>query len=403
MIQPAHFDFAHHGQSVADIIRRVIGGSDEFVALHEPEFSSSSWTMIKDCLDSGWVSSVGKYVDKFEKELATACSTRHAVAVVNGTAALQVALIVCGVCADDEVIIPTLSFVATANAVVHAGAVPHFVDSDAHNFGISVVSLQNHLRYIVERRGKLVYNRETGRRISAIVPMHAFGHPVNMDPLIVLANEYGLPVIEDAAEALGSTYKGRACGSMGQIGIFSFNGNKILTTGGGGALVTNDAELAKRARHLTTTAKVPHRWAFEHDEVAFNYRMPNLNAALGCSQMQDLSIRLKQKRQLAQRYANAFREMAAVELTGEPAGSSSNFWLNTLRLNIEDVAHRNQLLELLNDQKIMARPVWALLHRLVMFNRCPKASLSVAERLEMQLINIPSSAHLFSGSRRKAL
>ena len=403
MIQPAHFDFAHHGQSVADIIRRVIGGSDEFVALHEPEFSSSSWTMIKDCLDSGWVSSVGKYVDKFEKELATACSTRHAVAVVNGTAALQVALIVCGVCADDEVIIPTLSFVATANAVVHAGAVPHFVDSDAHNFGISVVSLQNHLRYIVERRGKLVYNRETGRRISAIVPMHAFGHPVNMDPLIVLANEYGLPVIEDAAEALGSTYKGRACGSMGQIGIFSFNGNKILTTGGGGALVTNDAELAKRARHLTTTAKVPHRWAFEHDEVAFNYRMPNLNAALGCSQMQDLSIRLKQKRQLAQRYANAFREMAAVELTGEPAGSSSNFWLNTLRLNIEDVAHRNQLLELLNDQKIMARPVWALLHRLVMFNHCPKASLSVAERLEMQLINIPSSAHLFSGSRRKAL
>ena len=403
MIQPAHFNFAHHGQSVADIIRRVIGGSDEFVALHEPEFSSSSWTMIKDCLDSGWVSSVGKYVDKFEKELATACSTRHAVAVVNGTAALQVALIVCGVCADDEVIIPTLSFVATANAVVHAGAVPHFVDSDAHNFGISVVSLQNHLRYIVERRGKLVYNRETGRRISAIVPMHAFGHPVNMDPLIVLANEYGLPVIEDAAEALGSTYKGRACGSMGQIGIFSFNGNKILTTGGGGALVTNDAELAKRARHLTTTAKVPHRWAFEHDEVAFNYRMPNLNAALGCSQMQDLSIRLKQKRQLAQRYANAFREMAAVELTGEPAGSSSNFWLNTLRLNIEDVAHRNQLLELLNDQKIMARPVWALLHRLVMFNHCPKASLSVAERLEMQLINIPSSAHLFSGSRRKAL
>ena len=403
MIQPAHFDFAHHGQSVADIIRQVIGGSDEFVALHEPEFSSSSWTMVKDCLDSGWVSSVGKYVDKFERELATACSTRHAVAVVNGTAALQVALIVCGVCGDDEVIIPSLSFVATANAVAHAGAVPHFVDSDAHNFGIDVVSLQNHLHHIVERRGKLVYNRETGRRISAIVPMHAFGHPVNMDPLIALANDYGLPVIEDAAEALGSTYKGRACGSMGQIGIFSFNGNKILTTGGGGALVTNDAELAKRARHLTTTAKVPHRWAFEHDEVAFNYRMPNLNAALGCSQMQDLSIRLKQKRQLAQRYANAFREMAAVELIGEPAGSSSNFWSNTLRLNIEDVAHRNQLLELLNDQKIMARPVWALLHRLAMFNHCPKANLSVAERLEMQLINIPSSAHLFSGSRHKAL
>lgn len=395
MIQPAHFDFAHHGQSVANIIRQVIGDSDELVPLHEPEFSSSSWTMIKDCLDSTYVSSVGKYVDQFENEVAAACSTRHAVAVVNGTAALQVALIVCGVCADDEVIIPSLSFVATANAVVHAGAVPHFVDSNEHNFGIDVVSLQNHLHYITERRGKLVYNRETGRRISAIVPMHAFGHPADMDPLIDLANDYGLSVIEDAAEALGSTYKGRACGSIGQIGIFSFNGNKILTTGGGGALVTNDDELAKRARHLTTTAKVPHRWAFEHDEVGFNYRMPNLNAALGCSQMQDLGARLKQKRQLAQQYADAFGEMSAVEIIGEPASCSSNFWLNTLRLKIKDTTYRDQLLDLLNDQKISARPVWTLLHRLVMFSHCPKSNLSVSERLEMQLINIPSSAHLF--------
>ena len=400
MTEHAYFDFAQHGQSVADIIRQVIGDSDEFIPLHEPEFSSSSWTMIKDCLDSTYVSSVGKYVDQFENEVAAACSTRHAVAVVNGTAALQVALIVCGVCADDEVIIPSLSFVATANAVAHAGAVPHFVDSDAQNFGIDVVSLQNHLYQIVERRGKLIYNRATGRRISAIVPMHVFGHPVNMDPLLALANDYGLPVIEDAAEALGSTYKGRACGSMGQIGIFSFNGNKILTTGGGGALVTNDAELAERARHLTTTAKVPHRWAFEHDEVAFNYRMPNLNAALGCSQMHDLGTRLKQKRELAQRYASAFREMAVVEVVGEPTGSSSNFWLNTLRLKIEDGAHRDQLLDLLNDQKIMARPVWALLHRLPMFNHCPKSNLSVSERLEMQLINIPSSAHLVESSRK---
>ena len=351
--------------------------------------------MIKDCLDSTYVSSVGKYVDQFENEVAAACSTRHAVAVVNGTAALQVALIVCGVCADDEVIIPSLSFVATANAVVHAGAVPHFVDSNAYNFGIDVVSLQNHLHYITERRGKLVYNRETGRRISAIVPMHAFGHPADMDPLIDLANDYGLSVIEDAAEALGSTYKGRACGSIGQIGIFSFNGNKILTTGGGGALVTNDDELAKRARHLTTTAKVPHRWAFEHDEVGFNYRMPNLNAALGCSQMQDLGARLKQKRQLAQQYADAFGEMSAVEIIGEPASCSSNFWLNTLRLKIKDTTYRDQLLDLLNDQKISARPVWTLLHRLVMFSHCPKSNLSVSERLEMQLINIPSSAHLF--------
>jgi perosamine synthetase len=394
MKQSTQFDFASHGDRVAMLIRQTIGDPKEFIPLHEPEFSASSWTMVKDCLDSGWVSSVGKYVDQFEYDIAKACSTSHAVAVVNGTAALQVAMMVCGVRHGDEVIVPSLTFVATANAVVHVGAIPHFVDSDAHNFGIGVEALHNHLDRVAVRRGEGLFNQETGRRISAILPMHVFGHPVDMDPLITLADDYGLPVIEDAAEALGSSYKTRPCGSLGRVGILSFNGNKILTTGGGGALVTNDADLAKRAKHLTTTAKVPHRWAFEHDEIAFNYRMPNLNAALGCSQLQELEARVAQKRKLAHRYADAFDDMQSIEFIKEPAGCRSNYWLNTLRLKTEDPEQREQLLGLLNDQKIMARPVWALLHLLPMFTNCPKSKCPVAETLETQLINIPSSAHL---------
>ena len=394
MTRSEDFDFVRDGTSILNVINDVIGNPQAFVPLHEPEFSPSSWDMVKDCLDSGWVSSIGKYVDRFENDIAEACSTSQAVAVVNGTAALQVALMVCGVQPNDEVIIPSLTFVATANAVVHAGAVPHFVDSNQNNFGLAVEALQSHLNTIAERRGEETYNQITGRRISAIVPMHVFGHPVDMDPLLALAKDYGLSVVEDAAEALGSTYKGRACGSLGQMGVLSFNGNKILTTGGGGALVTNDPNLAKRAKHLTTTAKVSHRWAFEHDAVAFNYRMPNLNAALGCSQLQELNNRINQKRQLAQSYAQAFAHLEGVEFIQEPPNCQSNYWLNTLRLKTDNPSQREHLLGLLNDHQIMARPVWTLLHRLPMFANCPKSECTVAEKLEMQLINIPSSAHL---------
>tara|TARA_R110001599_G_scaffold135013_1_gene313264 strand:- start:5148 stop:6350 length:1203 start_codon:yes stop_codon:yes gene_type:complete len=394
MTQPTAFEFARHGARIGDVIHHVIGSPDVFVPLHEPEFSASAWEMVKDCLDTGWVSSVGKYVDQFERDIAAASGTAYGVAVVNGTAALQVAMIVAGVQPDDEVIVPALTFIATANAVSHAGAVPHFVDSDMTTMGMDAVALAAHLDRIAVRKHGMVINRDTGRRIAAIVPMHVFGHPVDMDTLNGLAANYGLPVIEDAAEALGSTYKGRACGSLGQIGTLSFNGNKILTTGGGGAVVTDDANLAKRVKHLTTTAKVPHRWAFEHDEIAFNYRMPNLNAALGCSQLQELDTRVAQKRRLAQRYIDAFAGMEGVTLVAEPAGSKSNYWLNALRLETRDMAQRDQLLAALNDRQIMARPVWTLLHRLAIFANCPKAELPVAEALETQLINIPSSAHL---------
>ncbi len=388
------FDFARHGLGVADAIQRVIGSQDTFVPLHEPEFSESAWALVKDCLDTGWVSSVGKYVDQFEQEIAVASNAAFGVAVVNGTAALQVAMLATGVSPGDEVIVPALTFVATANAVAHAGAVPHFVDSNEATLGMDAGALATHLERIATRRNGATFNRRTGRRISAVVPMHVFGHPVDMDALNAVASAYGLPVIEDAAEALGSEYKGRPCGSLGRIGAFSFNGNKILTTGGGGAVVTDDEDLAKRVKHLTTTAKVPHRWAFVHDEIAFNYRMPNLNAALGCSQLEELDARLALKRRLASRYSDAFTGMGGVKVVQEPEGCRSNFWLNALRIDTDDVAQRDRLLATLNDRQIMARPVWTLLHRLPIFATSPRADLPVAEKLEVQLINIPSSAHL---------
>jgi perosamine synthetase len=394
MNKMAMFDFVRHGVAIADLIHHVIGAPKGFVPLHEPEFSPSAWSMVKECLDTGWVSSVGSYVDRFERDIAAACGTRFGVAMVNGTAALQVAMLVAGVKPGDEVIVPALTFVATANAVAHAGAVPHFVDSDARTLGMDPAALSQHLDQIARRQGAALVNRQTGRRIAAIVPMHVFGHPVEMDALLALAGEYALPVIEDAAEALGSTYKGRACGSLGRVGALSFNGNKILTTGGGGAVVTDDGDLAKRMKHLITTAKRPHRWEFDHDEVAFNYRMPNINAALGCSQLEELSARVARKRRLAQAYAAAFAGMEGVEVVTEPAGCASNYWLNALRLETDDIAQRDQMLAALNDRGIMSRPVWRLLHRLAMFDTCPRAALPVAERLETQLINIPSSAQL---------
>ncbi len=388
------FDSARHGPVIGDLIHEVIGRPEGFVPLHEPEFSASAWSSVKDCLDSGWVSSVGKYVDQFERDIAAACGTAYGVAVVNGTAALQVSMVVAGVRLGDEVIVPALTFVATANAVAHIGAVPHFVDSNAATLGMDAGALAIHLERVATHREGALINKETGRRIAAIVPVHIFGHPADMDSLNALGADYNLPVIEDSTEALGSTYKGRTCGSLGQIGTLSFNGNKILTTGGGGAVVTDDGDLAKRVKHLTTTAKVPHRWAFEHDEIAFNYRMPNLNAALGCSQLEELDKRLKLKRRLAQRYIDAFADVEGVSVITEPDGCNSNYWLNALRLETHDIAQRDQLLAALNDRQMMSRPVWTLLHRLPIFATCPKAELPVAERLETQLINIPSSAHL---------
>lgn len=375
-------------------LQLTLGRPDGPIALHEPEFAGNEWACVKECLDSTFVSSVGKYVDQFEATLAEFTGAAHAVAVVNGTAALQVALKLAGAGARDEVIVPALSFAATANAVAHCGAFPHFVDSSHTTLGVDPAALAEYLSRIAEGSSAGLRNLETGRRIAAIVPMHTYGHPVALDALLEVAGRFGLPVVEDAAESLGSTYHGRHTGTFGRMGVLSFNGNKIITTGGGGAILTDDAELARHAKHLTTTAKRDHRWDFFHDELAWNFRMPNLNAALGCAQMERLPDFLARKRALAASYQGAFSNFDGITFVAEPAGCRSNYWLNTVRLDQADMSARDRLLGVANDAGYQCRPSWTLLHKLPMYTGCPRAPLPVAERLEASLINLPSSAKL---------
>ncbi|WP_374615153.1 LegC family aminotransferase [Sphingorhabdus sp.] len=379
-------------ETVVDALRQVLGNAP--LALHEPRFGGNEWAYLKDCLDSTFVSSVGKYVDRFEAELAAYTGARHAVAVVNGTAALHVALLLAKVCPGDEVLVPALTFAATANAVIYCGAVPHFVDSEVSTLGIDVAALREHLSEIGERRDGRCINRRSGRPITALVPMHTFGHPGDLDGLLAVARDYGIALIEDAAESLGSTYHGRHTGTFGLAGVLSFNGNKTITTGGGGALLTDDAEIAKRAKHLTTTAKLPHRWEYRHDEVGFNYRMPNLNAALGCAQLEQLDCFLASKRSLHAAYARTFTTIDGVALVEEPAGTRSNYWLQVLLLAPELASLRDEILGATNDAGLMTRPAWVLMHELAHFSNCPRMNLEVATGLAARLINIPSSAGL---------
>lgn len=375
-------------------LRQVLCETNSSISLHEPEFSGNEWAYLKECIDTGWVSSVGKYVDEFERKLAEFTGARHAVAVVNGTAALHVALQIAGVKAGDEVLVPALSFVATANAVSHCGAVPHFVDSNESTLGLDAEALATHLEFVAERTVGGLRNKVTGRRIAAIVPMHTFGHAVDMVGLMDVAARFSLPVVEDAAESLGSTYHGRHTGTFGCMGILSFNGNKIITTGGGGAILTNDPDIARQAKHLTTTAKQPHRWGFFHDAVAHNYRLPNLNAALGCAQLERLPDFLSRKRQLAENYRKAFAHIQGIHFVDEPEGSQSNFWLNAVRLEEPGMTGRDALLAVANDAGYQCRPTWTLLSKLPMYKNCPRAELFVAEALEASLINLPSSPKL---------
>jgi len=384
-------------KDIVAALRSVLPTADSFITLHEPTFGGNEWNYVKECLDTGWVSSVGKFVDRFEVDLANYTGVKRAVAVVNGTAALHVCLMLAGVEAGDEVLIPSLTFVATANAVTYCGAVPHFVDSEERTLGLDPVRLGEYLAEITEFRRDGCYNRATGRRIKAVVPMHTFGHPVDLDPLLEVCQRFGVELIEDAAESLGSLYKGKHTGNLGRVSALSFNGNKILTTGGGGAILTNDDQLATRAKHLTTTAKVPHRWEFNHDLIGYNYRLPNLNAALGCAQLEQLPGLLSAKRQLAERYRQALTGISGIRFFSEPANSQSNYWLNTLVLDEECADQRDALLKATNDAGIMTRPVWNLMNKLPMFADCPKMDLSVAESLERRLINIPSSAKLGTG------
>ena len=377
---------------VVSAITAVAGNKS--VALHEPLFRGNEWAYIKECLDSTFVSSVGKYVDRFEAELAAYTGAKHAVAVVNGTAALHVALMLAGVKEGDEVLVPALTFVATANAVRYCGATPHFVDSKENTLGMAAAPLREYLGRITEQRNGQCVNITTGKVIRAMVPMHTFGHPADMDGLLSIARDFNLTLLEDAAESLGSFYRGWHTGTLGMMGTLSFNGNKTITTGGGGAILTNDAALARRAKHLTTTAKLPHRWAFEHDEVGYNYRLPNINAALGCAQLEQLPDFLAAKRKLHARYCDAFFGISNVKLMNEPEGCRSNYWLQTLLLNESVADQRDAILEASNAAGFMTRPAWTLMHHMKLFQECPRAPLPVAESLERRLINIPSSAFL---------
>lgn len=368
--------------------------SNEFNALHEPKFSGNEWIYVKECLDTGWVSSVGKYVDQFEQKLAEFTGAKHAVAVVNGTAALHASLLVLGVQPNDEILVPALTFIATVNAITYCGAVPHFVDSEFRTMGVDPVKLKDYLTEIAEFRGEYCYNKRTGRRMKAVVAMHTFGHPVDLEPLLAVCNQFNLVLVEDAAESLGSYYKGKHVGNWGKLAAFSFNGNKIMTTGGGGAITTNNSLLAKQLKHLTTTAKIPHKWEFVHDQIGYNYRMPNINAAIGCAQLEQIPEFIQSKRALAKRYQAVFETLRGIACFTEAEFASSNYWLNVLLLDEEVIDQRDSLLELTNEQGIMTRPIWTLINKLDMYKDCPKMDLSVAESLSRRVVNIPSSVRL---------
>jgi aminotransferase in exopolysaccharide biosynthesis len=377
---------------IVSALSSVVG--DGPVGLHEPEFSGNEWHYVKECLDSNFVSSVGKFVDYFEADLAAYTGAKHAVAVVNGTAALHIALILAGVKNNDEVLAPALTFIATVNAISYCGATPHFIDSEERTLGVATAKLRDYLQTATQQSNGQCVNLATGRVIRAMVVMHAFGHPGDIDGLLAVARDFNITLVEDAAESLGSTYCGKHTGTFGLLGTLSFNGNKTITTGGGGAILTNDIALAQRAKHITTTAKVPHTWEFIHDEIGYNYRLPNLNAALGCAQLEQLPSKLTAKRGLFKRYQSVFAFVEGARLIAEPPKCLSNYWLQTIMLDIDQINQRDVILQITNDMKLTTRPVWRLMHFLTPFVNCPRMDLSGAELLAKRLINIPSSPDL---------
>jgi perosamine synthetase len=372
--------------AIAAFIRAQYPGEGP-IPLHAPRFAGREKALLAECIDSTFVSSVGPFVTEFEQRFATYVGSAHAVAVVNGTQALFLALKLLGADAGGEVITQSLTFVATANAIAATGARPLLLDVDRATLGLSPEALERFLRSEVELRLGVPYNRRSGRRLAACVPMHTLGHPGRIEELRSLCDTWGLPLLEDAAESLGSRYRGRHTGSFGRIGIFSFNGNKILTTGGGGMLVTDDPQLAGRARHLSTTAKQPHPWEFVHDELGYNFRLPNLNAALGLAQLERLPLMLEEKRQRAAAYCQFF-EGLGVEFVREPAHARSNYWLCSILL--ADRQQRDALLESTNRQGIQTRPLWRPMHLLELYRDCQGGPLPVTEELYQRLVSLPS-------------
>lgn len=375
-------------QRTVDFIRDTFS-SNEFIPLHEPRFLGNEKKYLNDCIDSTFVSSVGEYVDRFEKEFANYTGSKYAIATVNGTAALHISLILADVQANDEVITQPLTFIATCNAISYQHAHPVFVDVDKETMGLSPSALSVFLKKNAELKNNQCVNKTTGRVIKACVPMHTFGHPCRVDEIRVICNDWKIVLVEDSAESLGSYYKGKHTGRFGQLGVFSFNGNKVITSGGGGVIVTDDEELAKRAKHLTTTAKVPHPYEFVHDQIGYNYRMPNINAALLVAQLEQLDGFLDNKRELARKYQAFFADKKDIHFVIEPENAQSNYWLQAVVLN--DQQQRDRFLQFSNEKGVMTRPIWQLMNELDMFKYGQTDGLENSKYLEKRVVNIPSS------------
>lgn len=363
----------------------------EFIPLHAPIFMGNEKKYLNECIDSTFVSSVGKFVDQFEADVAKFTNAKYAIATVNGTAALHIALLLAGVEHNDEVITQPLTFIATANALSYIGAFPVFTDVDKDTLGLSPEKLEFFLSKHTEMVNGVCVNKISKRKIKAVVPMHTFGLPLRIDEIIMVCNRYNIKVVEDAAESLGSYYKNKHTGTFGLLGTLSFNGNKTITTGGGGMILTNDEVLAKKAKHITTTAKIPHKWEFEHDMIGYNYRLPNINAALGCAQMESLSLILERKRIMANKYESFFVN-SSINFITQPVNTISNYWLNAVVL--DNLEERNCFLKETNDNGVMTRPIWKLMNSLVMFNNAQTGNLENAEWFEQRVVNIPSSVIL---------
>ena len=373
-------------EEFCDLARNLYG--DEFIPLHRPIFEGNERRYLVDCIDSNFVSSVGVKVTEFEEKIAEYTGAKYAVATVNGTAALHVAIELVGVNIGDEVLSQALTFTATCNAITYAGANPVFVDVDLETMGMSPNALREFLETYAEKTSSGALNKGTGRRIAACVPMHTFGFPCRIEEIVSICDEWGIAVVEDAAESLGSYVAGRHTGTFGKMATLSFNGNKVITTGGGGMLITDDPELAKRAKHITTTAKVPHPYEFVHDEIGYNYRMPNINAALGCAQMERLEEFLTIKFEVASKWGEFF-DANGVEFVRAEGSNCANYWLNAIVLDSSE--DRNKFLAATNDKGVMTRPIWQLMSELVMFKDCQADSLVNSKWLVDRVVNIPSS------------
>lgn len=366
--------------------------TDDFVPLHAPLFIGNEKKYLNECIDTTFVSSVGKFVDRFEEEVAAYTGAKKAVVCVSGTNALHMAMMLVGVERNDEILTQALTFIATCNAISYIGAHPVFIDVDKETLGLSPKAVKVWLEKNAELKGGTCYNKHTGRRVKACIPMHTFGHPVKIDELVDICNEWHIELVEDAAESMGSFYKGQHTGTFGKVSAISFNGNKTITTGGGGMLLFQDEELGSIAKHLTTQAKVPHRWEFVHDHIGYNYRMPNINAALGCAQMENLEHYVQDKRETAAKYNEYFKNFPDVTFFIEPEHCRSNYWLNVVIL--KDKNAQQEFLEYTNDHGVMTRPIWELMNRLEMFKHCETDGLANTMWLADRIVNIPSSVRL---------